>query len=117
MAEVTTLMDATAMHRVLMRIAHEIAERNDGQQTSRVSGNSTRRSIAWPTGWQNPQADLGANVAVGSLDVGMHRDDLAAHAAPQIHPTVIPFDVTGKTVVLVDDVFFSGRTIAPRWMR
>jgi pyrimidine operon attenuation protein/uracil phosphoribosyltransferase len=40
----------------------------------------------------------------------MHRDDLDQHAAPQIQPTVIPFDVTGKTVILVDDVLFSGRT-------
>jgi pyrimidine operon attenuation protein/uracil phosphoribosyltransferase len=41
----------------------------------------------------------------------MHRDDLDQRAAPTIHPTVIPFDVNGKTVVLVDDVLFSGRTI------
>ena len=40
----------------------------------------------------------------------MHRDDLGRQAAPKIHPTVIPFDITGKTVVLVDDVLFSGRT-------
>ena len=40
----------------------------------------------------------------------MHRDDLDRRAAPRIYPTVIPFDVTGKTVVLVDDVLFSGRT-------
>jgi pyrimidine operon attenuation protein/uracil phosphoribosyltransferase len=41
----------------------------------------------------------------------MHRDDLDRRAAPTIHPTVMPFDVNGKTVVLVDDVLFSGRTI------
>jgi pyrimidine operon attenuation protein/uracil phosphoribosyltransferase len=41
----------------------------------------------------------------------MHRDDLAVHAAPNIQPTEMPFDVSGKTVVLVDDVLFSGRTI------
>jgi pyrimidine operon attenuation protein/uracil phosphoribosyltransferase len=40
----------------------------------------------------------------------MHRDDLDQRIAPQVFPTVIPFDVTGKTVVLVDDVLFSGRT-------
>ncbi|HEV2319005.1 MAG TPA: bifunctional pyr operon transcriptional regulator/uracil phosphoribosyltransferase PyrR, partial [Verrucomicrobiae bacterium] len=53
--------------------------------------------------WRQP-------VPVGILDVSMHRDDLDRRAAPQVHPTVIPFDVTGKTVVLVDDVLFSGRT-------
>jgi pyrimidine operon attenuation protein/uracil phosphoribosyltransferase len=40
----------------------------------------------------------------------MHRDDLGQHAAPNMRPTVIPFDITGKTVILVDDVLFSGRT-------
>ena len=54
--------------------------------------------------WNHP-------VPTGSLDVGMHRDDLDHRAAPDIHPTVIPFDVNGRTVVLVDDVLFNGRTI------
>ena len=49
-------------------------------------------------------------VPVGTLDVSMHRDDLDQRAAPTIHPTVMPFDVTGQTVVLVDDVLFTGRT-------
>jgi pyrimidine operon attenuation protein/uracil phosphoribosyltransferase len=40
----------------------------------------------------------------------MHRDDLGHHAAPNMQPTIIPFDITGKTVILVDDVLFSGRT-------
>jgi pyrimidine operon attenuation protein / uracil phosphoribosyltransferase len=53
----------------------------------------------------------GSAVATGSLDVSMHRDDLDQRAAPNVQPTEIPFDVTGKTVVLVDDVLFSGRTI------
>jgi pyrimidine operon attenuation protein/uracil phosphoribosyltransferase len=49
-------------------------------------------------------------VPVGTLDVSMHRDDLDHRAAPTVHPTVVPFDVNGKTVVLVDDVLFTGRT-------
>ena len=53
----------------------------------------------------------GQPVPTGSLDVSMHRDDLDRRVAPNVQPTVIPFDVTGKTVVLVDDVLFSGRTI------
>jgi pyrimidine operon attenuation protein/uracil phosphoribosyltransferase len=52
----------------------------------------------------------GKPVPIGQLDVSMHRDDLNQRAAPDVHPTVIPFDITGKTVVLVDDVLFSGRT-------
>ncbi|MDB6020620.1 MAG: Uracil phosphoribosyltransferase, partial [Pedosphaera sp.] len=53
----------------------------------------------------------GQPVPVGTIDVSMHRDDLDQRLSPNIHPTEIPFDVTGKTVVLVDDVLFSGRTV------
>jgi pyrimidine operon attenuation protein / uracil phosphoribosyltransferase len=53
----------------------------------------------------------GHAVPVGSVDIGMHRDDLSHRAAPNIHPTVIPCDITGRTVVLVDDVLFSGRSV------
>jgi pyrimidine operon attenuation protein / uracil phosphoribosyltransferase len=52
----------------------------------------------------------GCPVPVGTLDVSMHRDDLSNRITPHIHPTVIPFNVTGKTVVLADDVLFRGRT-------
>ena len=52
----------------------------------------------------------GRAVPVGSVDIGMHRDDLSHRVAPDIHPTVIPCDITGRTVVLVDDVLFSGRS-------
>jgi len=53
----------------------------------------------------------GRAVPVGQLDISMHRDDLDRRLAPPVYPTAIPADVTGKTVVLVDDVLFSGRTI------
>ncbi|MGA2854277.1 MAG: bifunctional pyr operon transcriptional regulator/uracil phosphoribosyltransferase PyrR [Verrucomicrobiota bacterium] len=95
MPETTVILDATAIQRALTRIAHEIAERNE------VSGEVVLVGIAGI--WNHA-------VPAGILDVNMHRDDLGQRAAPTIHPTVIPFDVTGKTVVLVDDVLFSGRT-------
>jgi len=111
MPESTAILDAVAMQRALTRIAHEIAERNE------VSAEVVLIGI--PTGGVPLARRLGGilseiwkqPVPVGTLDVSMHRDDLDQRAAPQIHPTVIPFDVTGKTVVLVDDVLFSGRTI------
>lgn len=53
--------------------------------------------------WRKP-------VPIGQLDVTMHRDDLDQRLAPRVHPTDIGFDITGKTVILVDDVLFSGRT-------
>ena len=110
MPENTVILDATAIQRALTRIAHEIAERNE------VSDDVVLIGI--PLAGDHLAARLAKVLAgiwnhavpVGILDVNMHRDDLDQRAAPTIHPTVIPFDVTGKTVVLVDDVLFSGRT-------
>jgi pyrimidine operon attenuation protein/uracil phosphoribosyltransferase len=111
MPETITILNAPAIQRALTRIAHEIAERNDnGDQVVLVGiprGGvplAERLSKTLAEIWRHP-------VPAGSLDVAMHRDDLDRKAAPHIHPTNIPFDVTGKTVVLVDDVLFSGRTI------
>jgi pyrimidine operon attenuation protein/uracil phosphoribosyltransferase len=110
MAETTVILDAAAMQRALTRIAHEIAERNENGSEVVLTG--------IPVGGDHLAKRLGKilselwghAVPVGILDVSMHRDDLDRRAAPTVHPTVIPFDVTGKTVVLVDDVLFSGRT-------
>ena len=106
----TTILNSQAIHRVLTRIAHEIAERNDPSQVVVVVGvqrggiHLADRLGALLKGiWGHP-------VPVGRIDVSMHRDDLDRHAAPKIMPTVMPFDVNGKTVVLVDDVLCSGRT-------
>jgi pyrimidine operon attenuation protein/uracil phosphoribosyltransferase len=110
MPESTIILDTNAIGRALTRIAHEIAERNE---------NSTEVVlIGIPEGGVPLAQRLGKilseiwkiSVPIGSLDVSMHRDDLDQRAAPTIHPTVMPFDVTGRTVVLVDDVFFTGRT-------
>jgi pyrimidine operon attenuation protein/uracil phosphoribosyltransferase len=110
MPEATVILDAAAIQRALTRIAHEIAERNEaGAEVVLVGIPLGGDVLAFRLGkilseiWKLP-------VPVGTLDVSMHRDDLDQRAAPKIHPTVIPFDVTGKTVVLVDDVLFSGRT-------
>ena len=110
MPETTIILDTTAIQRALTRIAHEIAERNEISEEVVLVG--------IPIGGDHLAARLSKilrgiwnhAVPVGILDVNMHRDDLDQRAAPTIHPTVIPFDVTGKTVVLVDDVLFSGRT-------
>ena len=110
MPEPTVILDANSIQRALTRIAHEIAERNE------ISAEVVLIGI--PTGGVPLAQRLGAilseiwkqAVPTGSLDVSMHRDDLDHRAAPKVHPTVISFDVNGKTVVLVDDVLFSGRT-------
>lgn len=111
MSESTLILNAAALQRALIRIAHEIAERNENGAHLVVIGIQTggvllgQRLNAILAGiWDHP-------VPLGSLDVSMHRDDLYRRLTPTVHPTVIPFDVTGKTVVLVDDVFFRGRTV------
>ena len=110
MAESTLILNSGALNRALTRIAHEIAERNEAANDVVLIG--VQRGgvfLAHRLGRTLSEIWKGA-VPIGSLDVNMHRDDLHRHAAPQVHPTVIPFDVTGRTVVLVDDVLFSGRT-------
>jgi pyrimidine operon attenuation protein/uracil phosphoribosyltransferase len=104
------ILNAPAIQRALTRIAHEIAERNEVSTEVVLIGVQrpgvplARRLGTLLSGiWNHP-------VPIGSLDVSMHRDDLDQRAAPNVQPTEIPFDVSGKTVVLVDDVLFSGRT-------
>jgi pyrimidine operon attenuation protein/uracil phosphoribosyltransferase len=105
------VLNAAAIQRALTRIGHEIAERNETSAEVALVGIqrggvpvAQRLSAILSSIWEHA-------VPTGSLDVSMHRDDLDQRVAPNVQPTVIPFDVTGKTVVLVDDVLFSGRTI------
>ncbi len=110
MPETISILNAPAIQRALTRIAHEIAERNEDSAAVVLIGIpevgdvlAQNLSAILAQIWKHP-------VPVGVLDVTMHRDDLDQRVAPKVHPTVIPFDVTGKTVVLVDDVLFTGRT-------
>ena len=110
MSEEVVILSATALERALKRMAHEIAERNDSPKDVVLVG-VQRGGVFLATRLVTLLKEiLGHPVPSGSLDVSMHRDDIGSQLAPNVHPTVIPFDVTGKTVVLVDDVLFSGRT-------
>ena len=110
MPESTLLMHAPAIQRALARIAHEVAERNDHSAEVVIIG-IQRGGVHLAQRLASLLAGIwGHDVPTGSLDVSMHRDDLSHRAAPNVQPTVIPFDVTGKTVILVDDVLFRGRT-------
>src|SRR5438270_7282879 len=111
MVESNLIMNASAIQRALTRIAHEIVERNETGNNVVVAGIQrggvplAQRLSGLLSGiWGHP-------VPTGALDVSMHRDDLDQRVAPNVQPTLIPFDVNGKIVVLVDDVLFSGRTI------
>lgn len=110
MPESNVILNASAVHRVLTRIAHEIAERNDNSQAVVILG-VQRGGVHLATRLSNILKGIwGHPVPVGTLDVSMHRDDIGQQFAPNIQPTSIPTDINGKTVVLVDDVLFSGRT-------
>src|SRR5579862_9782066 len=106
------VLDAEEIRRALTRIAHEILERTHGGDEVVLLGIPTRgvplaRRLAARIGEFE-----GLEVPCGSLDVTMHRDDLRLRPARALRRTEVPAGgVDGKTVVLVDDVLFSGRTI------
>jgi len=110
MSENIVILSPTALERALKRMAHEIAERNESSKDLVLAGIQRGGVFLAERLASLLQDILGQPVPTGSLDVSMHRDDIGSSVAPDVHPTVIPFDVTGKTVVLVDDVLFSGRT-------
>jgi pyrimidine operon attenuation protein/uracil phosphoribosyltransferase len=111
MPESTVILNALGIQRALTRVAHEIAERNEASQDVVLVG-IQRGGVPLSDRLAKILSGIvNLTIPAGSLDVNLHRDDLDQRAAPALHPTQIPFDVTGKTVVLVDDVLFSGRTI------
>lgn len=105
------LLDPPALGRTLARIAHEIAERNGPCRDLILVGIQRRGAVLAERIGPILSGIVGHPVPVGSIDVTMHRDDLNWRSLPQLRPTQIPGDITGKTVVLVDDVLFHGRTI------
>ena len=111
MPDPTVILNAAAIQRALTRIAHEIAERNETGGELALVG-IQRGGVPMAQRLSSLLAGIwGQAMAAGVLDVSMHRDDLDRRVAPTVQPTIIPFDVNGKTVVLVDDVLYSGRTI------
>jgi pyrimidine operon attenuation protein/uracil phosphoribosyltransferase len=106
------VLDATDLARALTRISHEIVERNHGSRDLVVLGVPTRGvALARRIGAQIASIEA-EPVPVGALDTTMYRDDLRLRGVRALELTDIPVcGVDGKTVVLVDDVLFSGRTI------
>jgi pyrimidine operon attenuation protein/uracil phosphoribosyltransferase len=106
------VLDARDVSRALTRISHEILERNRGSRDLVLLGIPTRGvHLADRIAAKISEVE-GIDVAVGSLDVTMYRDDLRMRPARALLPTEIPpAGIDDKTVVLVDDVLFSGRTI------
>ena len=105
------IMDAPALERALRRMAHEIIERNDGTGGLVLIGLQTGGVfLAERLAALLDDIDGGA-VTCGSLDVAMHRDDIGLRPVLVQAPTSIEGDLTGRTVVLVDDVLYTGRTV------
>jgi pyrimidine operon attenuation protein/uracil phosphoribosyltransferase len=104
-------MDADDVRRAVTRIAHEIVERNQGLDGLVLIGLQTGGvPLAERLGAELKRID-GGDVPVGTLDVAFYRDDIGLRPVLPEAPTDIPFDINGRTVVLIDDVLFTGRTI------
>lgn len=110
--EKAQVMDGLTLDRALTRIAHEILERNGGVADLTLVGIKTRGVHLANRIAEKLLAIEGVRVPVGALDITLYRDDLGMLAEqPIIRRTEIPFSVAGKTIVLVDDVLYTGRTI------
>lgn len=105
------IMDTAAVERTLIRIAHQIVEKNDGTENLCLIGIKSRgvplaRRIA-----ANIKEIEGSDIPVGELDITHYRDDiLRTDDLPIVSETNVPFSVEGKIVILVDDVIYTSRT-------
>ena len=104
------IMDAVGMDRALMRISHEIIEKNESTENLCVVGIERRGAVLAQRIARNLEK-LGAAVNLGTLDITHFRDDRTPGGEDaHLNKTELPFAVSGKIVVIVDDVLFTGRT-------
>ena len=105
------IMDEAAMTRAIKRIAHEIIERNNGVENVVLVG-VRRRGVPLAAQLRDVICRVeGTEVSVGELDITFYRDDLTHRTEqPEVNGTKLPFSIVGRTVVIVDDVLFTGRT-------
>ena len=112
MREKATIMNARQMERALSRIAHEIVERNGGTDNLVLVGIRSRGVPLAEAIAAKIAAFEGAEIPTGSVDITLYRDDLSQIAPnPVVQATELPFELDDNTVVLIDDVLFTGRTI------
>jgi pyrimidine operon attenuation protein/uracil phosphoribosyltransferase len=110
--EKAQIMDAIGMSRALIRIAHEIVERNKGVNDVLLVG-IKRRGVPLAGRVADEIYKIeGIRPEVGILDITLYRDDLSSLSdQPVVNNTIMPVNITGKIVVLVDDVLYTGRTV------
>jgi pyrimidine operon attenuation protein/uracil phosphoribosyltransferase len=108
------VLERDDLRRTLRRIAHEIAEKNPGPDSLALVGVHTRGAVIARRLHALVGELTGAEVPLGDIDISFYRDDFAARgpeAQPVVHASHLDFDVSAGTVVLVDDVLFTGRTV------
>lgn len=106
------VMTADDMGRAIARLAGDVVDRNAGTGRLALVGVQRRGAVLAERLSAAIEAREGIRPPVGTLDISLYRDDLSELAAyPIVRPTVLPFDLTGRPLVLVDDVLFTGRTV------
>ena len=111
-AEKAVIMNASDMNRAIKRMAHEVIEANRGAENLVILGVQRRGvPLARKLAEAIKQVE-GTDLPQGALDITFYRDDLSTLGpAPKVSSTDMPFDVTGKIIILVDDVLYTGRTV------
>ena len=111
MREKARVMDADAIRRALVRMTHEILERNKSAEHLALAG-VPRRGVPLAHRLAGMIAEIErVQVPVGTLDITRHRDDRPTHPTSTLRAAPLPFPVAEKTIVLVDDVLYTGRTV------
>jgi pyrimidine operon attenuation protein/uracil phosphoribosyltransferase len=106
------VLQGDEVQRALVRIAHEIVERNPQPPVPAIVGIHRRGAFLAQRLQVLLEELLDAEVPLGDLDIGFYRDDVSTRPdAPVLHASHVDFDVTGRTVVIVDDVLYTGRTV------
>ena len=105
------ILTSDEIRRALVRIAHEILERNGGVEDAVLVGMYTRGVPLAQRLAASIEEFEGERIEVGSLDIGLYRDDISGGVRPIMRPTELPVGIDRQRVILVDDVLFTGRSI------
>ena len=106
------VLDRDDMRRTLVRIAHEIVEKNADAQALAIVGIHRRGAVIAARIKEIVDELLGADVPLGDVDIAFYRDDVSLRAgSPVVHASHLDFDLAERTVVIVDDVLYTGRTV------